>query len=254
MIVTRYACGVEYDGSGYHGFQLQSNGVTVQELLEKAIAQVANHPLKTVCAGRTDTGVSAACQVVHFDSQSLRTERQWLLGINSALPRDIVLLWVRKVPSDFHARFSAVSRSYEYSILNRNIRPALMRHVMAWQLQPLDHKSMDQACQYLLGTHDFNALRSTQCQSKQPTRTVKQIGVERNEDVITMNVTADGFLHHMVRNIMGCLIPIGLGEKPIEWMQEVLISKDRKKAGVTASPHGLVFKGVEYPAEYGIKI
>jgi len=232
----RYACGLEYDGSDYQGFQIQKNGPSVQAALEKALSSVAAHDVQVFCAGRTDTGVSAMCQVVHFDSDANRSTRQWLLGVNSALPRDVSVLWVRAVSDDFHARFSAMSRSYVYKILNRPVRPAIGRHQLSWQLKPLAADDMHAAAQLLLGEHDFNALRSSQCQSKQPVRTIQHISVRRFEDVVQLDITADGFLHHMVRNIMGCLIPIGLGEQPVYWMQEVLQSRDRKQAGVTAAP------------------
>ena len=248
----RYACGIEYDGSGYQGFQTQKNGPSVQAALEQAFSSVADHEVIVHCAGRTDTGVSAVCQVVHFDSAASRNERQWLLGVNSALPRDISVLWVRAVDDDFHARFSALSRSYVYKILNRPVRPAIARHQLSWQLKLLDDKAMHQAAQLLLGEHDFNALRSSQCQSKKPVRNMQQISVRRFGDIVQLDITADGFLHHMVRNIMGCLIPIGLGEQPVEWMQQVLESKDRKQAGVTAAPQGLTFKSVRYPRKFGL--
>ena len=248
----RYACGLEYDGSGYQGFQIQKNGPSVQHAVETALSSVAAHDVQIYCAGRTDTGVNALCQVVHFDSPAKRSERQWLLGVNSALPRDISVLWVRAVDEEFHARFSALTRSYVYKILNRSVRPAIGRQQLTWELKPLDENKMHAAAQLLTGEHDFNALRSSQCQSKQPIRNIHHIRVVRHADVVQLDVTADGFLHHMVRNIMGCLIPIGTGEKPVEWMRQVLESKDRKQAGITASPQGLSFKTVQYPSHFGL--
>ncbi|WP_395376387.1 tRNA pseudouridine(38-40) synthase TruA [Marinicella sp. W31] len=248
----RYACGLEYDGSGYQGFQTQKNGPSVQVATEKAFTSVAAHDVQVFCAGRTDTGVNALSQVIHFDSDAKRSERQWLLGVNSALPRDISVLWVRAVDTAFHARFSALSRSYVYKILNRAVRPAIGRQQLSWELKPLDEKKMHAAAQYLKGEHDFNALRSSQCQSKQPIRQIQEISVRRFGEIVQFDVTANGFLHHMVRNIMGCLIPIGLGDQSIEWMQQVLESKDRKQAGITASPQGLSFKSVQYPSKFGL--
>ncbi len=247
---TRYACGIEYDGSEFLGFQKQKQTPTVQACLEDAFSSVANHPVEVVCAGRTDTGVSARGQVIHFDSASRRDLRAWLLGSNTRLPRSVSVLWVQPVDATFHARFSAVSRSYRYTILNRPVRPAIERRQVTWILAPLQHERMHAAAQLLLGHHDFNALRSSQCQAKKSLRTVHSVQVTRQGQRIHLDITADGFLHHMVRNIVGTLLPIGRGEKPVEWMQSVLESRDRRCAGVTAPPNGLVFTGVGYPAEY----
>ncbi|KAA3650822.1 MAG: tRNA pseudouridine(38-40) synthase TruA [Proteobacteria bacterium] len=248
----RIACGVEYDGSPFYGFQRQKQEPTVQQCLEEAISQVANHNVSIICSGRTDTGVSAALQVIHFDTQANRSVRQWLLGINSALPKDISVLWVKPVSEDFHARFAAISRSYQYRISNRPIRPALYRHYLTWVLKPLNHEWMHQAIQCLIGEHDFSAFRSSQCQSKQPVKTICKAVVKRSKDQVIINVTANGFLHHMIRNIAGTLIVIGKGEKPVAWMSEVLQSKDRKQAGMTAAASGLRFMSVDYPDKYNL--
>lgn len=250
----RIACGVEYDGQPFFGFQSQKQEPTVQSCLQQAISQVANHQLQISCCGRTDTGVSASQQVIHFDTHAKRTERQWTLGINSASHRAISVLWVKQVSDDFHARFSALSRSYRYDIINRDVRPAINRHHLTWELTPLDEKAMQQAANYLLGTHNFNALRSSQCQSKQPTRTVQRAKVTRRGQIVSFEITADGFLHHMVRNIMGVLIPIGKRQQSPTWIKQVIDSEDRKQAGITAPPNGLRFVGVSYPEHFGIPI
>lgn len=248
----RIACGVEYDGEPFLGFQTQKQGATVQSELEAAISQVADEPVQIVCCGRTDTGVSARHQVIHFDTSAKRTDRQWTLGINSSGHRAISVLWSKQVSDDFHARFSATSRSYQYTIINRPVRPAINRHHMTWQLTPLDETAMHRAAQSLLGTHDFSALRSSQCQSKEPVKTITRADVIRDGELIQLYITANGFLHHMIRNIMGVLIPIGKGDKPVSWLEEIVSSKDRRKAGITAPPNGLVFAGVTYPDAFEI--
>ena len=250
--MTRYACGVEYDGHGFLGFQTQVQEPTIQGCLEKSIAKVANHTVRLVCSGRTDTGVSATAQVIHFDSDSDRTGYQWIMGVNTNLPKGISLLWIKQVSDDFHARFSAIQRSYQYTILNRWIRPAINRHSVTWEMLLLDEKRMNKAAQYLLGEHDFNAFRSSACQSKTPIKTINSISVIREGNKVIMNVAASGFLHHMIRNIIGTLIPIGRGEKSIETMQIILESKDRTKAGITAAPNGLSFNTVKYPKKFGL--
>ncbi len=248
----RIACGVEYDGEPFFGFQIQAQEPTVQSSLEQAIAKIANHQVGVVCSGRTDTGVSARHQVIHFDTNAQRENYQWVMGINRELHRAITILWAKQVPDDFHARFSATSRSYEYTIINRPVRPAINRHHLTWIAQDLDHNAMHEAVQILMGTHDFNALRSTNCQSHVSVKTIHQAEVVREGELVKLRVTANGFLHHMIRNIVGTLLPIGKGLKPVTWMQEVLDSQDRKQAGVTAPPNGLSFMQVTYPEEYKI--
>lgn len=248
----RIACGIEYDGAPFYGFQRQKQQPTVQQCLEDAISEVANHPVTVVCCGRTDTGVSAAEQVIHFDSKATRSDRQWTLGINSALDKAIVVLWVKPVSDEFHARFSALSRSYQYRISNRSVRPAINRQHLSWVVKPLDHELMDQAIKCLIGCHDFSAFRSSQCQSKQPIKTITNASVKRHNEQVIIEVQASGFLHHMIRNIAGTLIAIGKGEKPINWMQQVLLSKDRCQAGITATPNGLRFMQAEYPKQFNL--
>ncbi len=248
----RYACGVEYDGHGFLGFQTQVQEPTIQNCLEKAIAKVANHSVRLTCSGRTDTGVSATAQVIHFDTIADRTDYQWIMGINTNLPKGISLLWVKQVPEGFHARFSATQRSYQYTILNRWIRPAINRHSLTWEMLPLNEEKMHKAAQYLLGEHDFNAFRSSACQSKTSIKTINSISVARKGNKVIMSVAATGFLHHMIRNIIGTLIPIGRGERNTESMLEILQSKDRTKAGITAAPNGLSFNTVKYPKIFNL--
>jgi len=248
----RIACGIEYDGNPFFGFQTQKQEPTIQSCLEQAISQVANHPVKVFCAGRTDTGVSARQQVIHFDTTAQRTPRQWTLGINTALHEGIVVLWVKPVEDEFHARFSALSRSYEYRILNRPVRPAINRQYLTWILRPLDQDAMHEAAQLLLGTHDFNAFRSSQCQAPHAQRTMLQAEVEREGDEIICRFTANAFLHHMIRNIVGTLLKVGHGKEPVSWVQHVLLSGDRKQAGMTAPPQGLTFTAVTHPEAHGI--
>ena len=248
----RFACGIEYDGHGFLGFQIQIQEPTIQSCLEKAFSKVANHSIKISCSGRTDTGVSATAQVIHFDSHVERSDYQWIMGVNTNLPSGISLIWIHQVDDDFHARFSAIQRSYQYVILNRWIRPAINRHSVTWEKLPLDEKKMHQAAQYLRGEHDFNAFRSSACQSKTSIKTINYISVVRTGNRVIMDVKANGFLHHMIRNIIGTLLPIGRGEKTIKSMQVILESRDRTTAGITASPNGLSFNTVKYPECYNL--
>lgn len=247
------AIGVEYNGSHFHGWQTQQPGVrTVQEEVEKALAQVAGHDVRLACAGRTDTGVHGLGQVAHFETAVKREERSWVLGANSNLPSDISVLWAREVDDEFHARFSAVGRSYRYLILNRLSRSALLAGRATWVYRPLNAERMHQAGQQLVGTHDFTSFRAIGCQAKSPVRTLHSLTVKRYGDRIELRVHANAFLHHMVRNIAGVLIAIGKGDKPVEWVTEVLAVKDRTKGGVTAPPDGLYFEKVDYPEFYDL--
>ena len=245
--MTRVAMGVEYDGSSFHGWQIQDHADTVQERLEKAVSSVANHPARVHCAGRTDSGVHGLGQVIHFDTDALRTPRSWVLGSNVNLPPEINVTWAREVSRDFHARFSAMSRRYRYLILNRSTRSAIWRDRATWLHRPLDEARMQAAAAHLLGTHDFSSYRALGCQAKSPVRTLQRLDVSRQHDRIIIDVTADGFLHHMVRNIAGVLVAIGEGERPVEWSREVLGYRDRSLGGVTAPPQGLYLVGVAYP-------
>lgn len=248
----RIALGIEYDGSHYHGWQSQQGLHTVQQMIESAIMRVADSQVEIVAAGRTDTAVHATAQVVHFDSEKERTMRSWVYGVNAYLPKDIGLLWAKEVPESFHARFSALFRRYRYIIYNAPIRPALFHSKVSWQYRQLDNKLMQAAAQYLIGEHDFTSFRSVECQSKTACRRITEITVNRSNDVIMIDITANAFLHHMVRNIVGVLISVGSGKNPVDWVQEVLLAKDRRMGAETAPPYGLYLVDVSYPQEFEI--
>ena len=250
----RYALGIEYDGSGFLGWQRNHASATVQGAVEAALSFVAHHPVDVVCAGRTDAGVHAACQVVHFESGAARNERAWLMGGNTRLPGSVRILWCQAVPDDFHARYSARARHYRYSILNRAIPPAMQRQFMSWERLPLDAARMHRAAQALLGEHDFSAFRTAQCQAKHPVRELQRIAVQRDGERVSVEVQANAFLHHMVRNIVGTLLPIGRGEQPESWAAELLAGKDRTVAGPTAPAEGLVFLGPKYPGDWALPV
>jgi tRNA pseudouridine38-40 synthase len=248
----RYALGIEYDGAEFFGWQRQSHAPSVQQSVEKSLAIVANHPVTVICAGRTDTGVHARGQVVHFDSPSKRSQRQWMLGINSNLPDAVRVLWVQAVDDSFHARFSAFSRSYRYSIVNRWVCPAIGFSYFSWCRHELDTVRMHKAAQLLMGKHDFSAFQSSGCSAQHAVREVSSIAVSRQGDIVNIDITANAFLYHMVRNIVGSLIPVGRGKKPIQWFADVLEGMDRKLAGVTADSQGLCFMGVRYDTKYNL--
>ena len=243
----RLAAGVEYDGSGFFGWQRQRQSPTVQECLEEALSRVADHPVTVHCAGRTDTGVHAFCQVVHFDTEVVRRERSWVLGTNSRLHPGITLLWAREVDEDFHARFRAERRQYRYRILNRWIRPAIDRGRVAWIRRPLDAVRMHEAAQVLVGEHDFSSFRAVGCQAKSPVREVHRVAVTRDGHEVVIEIEANAFVYHMVRNIAGTLIAVGQGERPVNWAGEVLSARDRTVAGITAPAEGLYFMAPSYP-------
>ncbi|GAB3353078.1 tRNA pseudouridine(38-40) synthase TruA [Lysobacter tyrosinilyticus] len=255
--MQRYAMGIEYDGSEFSGWQrLSKHGesdpegyLTLQSVVEDALSFVAGTPIETICAGRTDAGVHAAGQVVHFDSPVRRDPRGWVLGTTSKLPPAIGALWCVPVGDEFHARFSARARRYRYSILNRVIRPALNRHVLTWERRPLDTAAMHRAAQALLGENDFSAFRTVHCQAPHARRELQEITVARQGDVVTVEVQANAFLHHMVRNIVGSLLVVGRGDAPEAWIAELLAGQDRTLAGPTAPSSGLVFLGPRYPAD-----
>ena len=250
--MIRYAIGIEYDGSEFLGWQIQRQQPTVQGCLEKAVAIVADHEARITCCGRTDTGVHAVGQVAHFESRASRPERSWVLGLNSNLPPGISVSWIRQVDDSFHARFSAFSRSYRYVILNRWVRPALEAKRMSWCRAPLDADKMNDAAQALLGDHDFTSFRARACQAQHAVREIQQISVQRTADIVALDVTANGFLYHMVRNIAGSLMQVGLGEQTVPWMKEVLEKLDRTQAAQTAPPEGLYFIGARYPEHYNL--
>ena len=213
---------------------------------------MADHPVPVTAAGRTDAGVHALMQVAHFDSAAVRTTRGWTLGANTELPAEIAVLWAQPVPDTFHARYSALSRTYVYRIVNQPCRPALLRGQVCWVRRPLDTEAMNTAAQALVGEHDFSSFRAAECQSPTAQRRVSQIAVERTEASLTITVRANAFLHHMVRNIAGALIAVGTGDQPARWMAELLRARDRRLGAVTAPPQGLYLAQVEYPAEFGI--
>lgn len=248
----RIALGIEYDGSQYHGWQEQTGLHTLQQAVERAISRVADESISVTCAGRTDTGVHAVNQVIHFDSAKDRTTRAWIHGANSFLPKDICVRWAKEMSDDFHARYSAVSRSYRYVIFNAPVRPALFRGNMTWQYRPLNHQDMHKAGQLLLGENDFTSFRSVECQSKTPMRNIQSLEVRRTGDFVVIDVTANAFLHHMVRNIAGVLIAVGSGKEAVDWVQDVLAAKDRRRGADTAPPYGLYLVEVTYPKEFVI--
>lgn len=253
--MARMALGLEYDGTAFMGWQRQLHaGRTVQGCLEEAISKVANHPVDVVCAGRTDAGVHASGQITHFDTLARRDLRGWLLGVNSNLPEDVAANWIKEVPDDFHARYRACARHYRYSIVNRLTRPAIMRSQMTWVRQSLDDERMHASAKFLLGEHDYSAFRSVECQARSPVRRVHRLDVRRAGENVRIDVVADGFLHHMVRNIVGVLIDIGTGKQDPEWAQRVLQGRDRTRGGVTAPPQGLCFMAVLYPTACNIPV
>jgi tRNA pseudouridine38-40 synthase len=244
----RLALGIEYDGSAFRGWQSQAQAIGIQTVVEKALSGVADHAVEVMAAGRTDAGVHALMQVIHFDTSVTRSERAWVLGATSNLPKQVTVLWAREVSDAFHARYSAQARSYRYYILNRRLRPAIGADYLSWVREPLDAASMHAGAQFLIGEHDFTAYRAAQCQSRTPMRRVFEVTVRRHGELIELAITANAFLHHMVRNIAGVLIAIGTGERPVEWTREVLESRDRTVGGITAPPGGLYLTGVRYAA------
>lgn len=245
----RYALGVEYDGSEFKGWQQlgESGCPSVQASLQDALSSVADSAISVVCAGRTDAGVHGECQVVHFDSDVARTPRSWVLGTTTRLPPSICVRWCIPVADDFHARFAARARRYRYRLLNRQVRPALYRQTLSWERRALDAEAMHEAAQALLGENDFSSFRSIQCQALHARRDLQSIRVSRQGEIVEVEVRANAFLHHMVRNIVGSLILVGSGERPVSWISELLAVRDRNQAGPTAPPQGLVFVGPLYP-------
>jgi tRNA pseudouridine38-40 synthase len=251
---TRWAVGLEYDGSAYAGWQSQQSSPSIQSACERALSAVADHSVELTCAGRTDAGVHAFAQVAHFESTAARTARSWVFGANTHLPNDISALWAVAVPEGFHARYSAESRTYRYVIVNRNTRPAIDHQRVCWIHAPLDAKRMASAAAPLTGEHDFTAFRSSDCQARSPIRRIEALDVIRDDAHIVIEVRANAFLHHMVRNIAGVLIRIGRGEAPVDWAREVLEGRDRRLGGVTAPPGGLYLVEVRYPAQFGLPV
>jgi tRNA pseudouridine38-40 synthase len=252
MEITRWAAAVEYVGTRYSGWQLQQHAPSVQGELETALSRVAAHPVAVSAAGRTDAGVHGHAQIIHFDSPSRRSPYAWLLGTNTHLPPDVSLRWVQAVAPDFHARHSAIARRYRYVIHNSRARSALLSDRAAWLAWTLDEQAMHRASQCLIGELDFSAFRGAQCQSTTPWRCVTDIAVWRRNDFVLIDIRANAFLHHMVRNIAGTLMEVGQGRQSEAWVAEVLASRDRTRAGMNAPAQGLYFVAADYPAHYGL--
>ncbi len=248
----RVVLGIEYDGTRYHGWQWQKNSLSVQDVLQQALSHIADQPVSVQCAGRTDAGVHALEQVVHFDTPAQRDSRAWVMGGNTHLPDDVRILWAQPAIGDFHARYSALARFYRYVILNRPVKSALQSTQTTWCSLPLDEKAMHLAAQTLVGEHDFSSFRAHGCQSASPCRRVYFINVYRQQEKVIMDIAANAFVHHMVRNIAGTLVEIGVGKQSIDWTQALLDVKDRTQGGATASAAGLYLGGVLYPEEYGV--
>lgn len=247
---TRIALGVEYDGAVFSGWQSQPHGNTVQDVLEKALAKIAGAPMAATCAGRTDAGVHGIGQVVHIDPPVSRPITAWVRGVNTYLPDTVAVTWAREVDQDFHARFSARSRSYRYLLLNHPVRPGLMAGKLGWFHGPLDEAAMAAGAAYLIGTHDFSSFRAAECQAKSPIKTMTRAEVRCEGDLVSFDFQASAFLHHMVRNLVGSLVFVGKGLRPPEWMGELLLLKDRTLAAPTFGPGGLYFMGVEYEEKW----
>lgn len=255
--IRRIALGLSYNGRAYEGWQSQLSGQTLQDALERALAQFMQTPVRTVCAGRTDTGVHALQQVVHFDCELKRDSTSWVRGTNRYLPNDIAVQWAKEMPEDFHARKSALTRRYVYWLLNSPVRPSLGHERVGWVFRPLNLTSMQAGAQYLLGTHDFSSFRAAQCQSPTPIKTllqaqVSEIKLDQHRSYFCFEFEANAFLHHMIRNILGCLLSVGQGTQPIDWIEKVLTAKDRTQGAPTFSPDGLYFLGPTYEDRYGV--
>ncbi len=246
----RIALGLEYDGAAFTGWQTQPDGRGVQDALERVLATVAAKPTPTICAGRTDTGVHALDQVVHFDTDAVRPLNAWVRGVNSLLPPSVAVRWAREVPDAFHARFSAERRTYDYWILNDPVRSPLAHARAGWVFRPLDAAAMHQAAARLVGRHDFTSFRSAECQAASPVRELRELSVTSRGRLIRVRASANAFLHHMIRNIVGTLVYVGLGRHDPEWASEVLEARDRSRAAPTFSPAGLYLARVEYDPSF----
>jgi len=249
---VRVALGIAYRGGAYSGWQSQPGGRTVQDHVDAAISAFAAAPLKSICAGRTDAGVHALNQVVHFDTDAERALDGWVRGTNRYLPGDIAVQWSRFVPATFHSRATAIGRRYDYLLLESPVRPALESGLAGWTFRPLDGEAMRRAGQALLGEHDFSAFRSAECQALSPVKTMREITIERRGAYWRFRFDADAFLHHMIRNIVGCLVAVGSGIRSVDWLADVLDKHDRSLAAATFAPDGLYFVGPYYDAVHGI--
>ncbi len=252
----RIALGISYNGSAYEGWQSQLSGLTVQDKLEAALAKFTQHKVSTLCAGRTDSGVHGLMQVVHFDTDIDREENSWVRGTNANLPHDISVQWAKIVPREFHCRASATARRYAYVVLESPVRPSVEAGRVGWVYRGLDELAMKQAATYLLGEHDFSSFRAAACQALSPVKTMNRIDISHRGEPMSrywrFEFEANAFLHHMIRNIMGCLLMVGDGRQPSEWIVDVLAKRDRDAAAPTFSPDGLYFLGPVYPSQWGI--
>ena len=250
----RIALGLEYEGSGFCGWQSQAGGGAVQDALESALSTVADSPIRVVCAGRTDAGVHALAQVVHFDSAAVRPLTAWVRGVNAHLPASVAVRWAQPVGDEFHARFSARGRRYRYLLLNRAERPGLMARRVGWFHRPLDVQAMAAAAGLLLGEHDFSAFRAVECQAKSPVKILRRADVARHGDLLVFDFEASAFLHHMVRNLVGALVYVGKGAHPPAWLGELLAGRDRTRAAPTFEACGLYFAGVDYDPVWQLRV
>ena len=248
--MRRIVLGLEYAGDAFCGWQSQAHGRTVQDVLERALAQIAGEPVRTHCAGRTDTGVHASAQVAHFDTRAVRPASAWVRGVNALLPPAVVVRWSTEVGDDFHARFLACERQYRYILHNAPTRPAMLAGRVGWYHPALDVERMAAAAQCLVGTHDFSSFRAAGCQAKTPVRVMHEARVVRQGEYLLFDFRANGFLHHMIRNLVGALVYVGKGRYPVEWMRELLEARDRAHAAPTFSPDGLYLCGVAYPPRW----
>ena len=250
----RYVARIEYNGSAFHGWQRQTHESSVQSAVERALSRVADESITVVCAGRTDTGVHSVGQIVHFDTAANRSVKAWVMGGNTFLCRDAAIRMVKPISDSFHARYSAYSRSYRYGILNTDTRSAVLGKRTRWIYQPLDIEAIRSGANFLIGEHDFSAFRAAGCQAKNPVRNISQIEVHRNRGFVYIDITANAFLHNMVRIIAGALIKIGKGEARPEWIGNILESRDRTIGGMTAPAHGLYFIGPSYPEQFELPV
>ncbi len=250
--MPRIALGIEYDGSAFCGWQTQPGGCAVQDALERALAEIAGHAVATICAGRTDAGVHAVAQVVHFDSDAVRPQSAWLRGVNALLPAAVAVVWTHPVSDDFHARYGASERRYRYLLLDQPVRAALNRKHVGWIHQKLEIEPMRAAANCLLGEHDFSAFRSSECQANSPVRELRHLDINRRGDYVVFDLAGNAFLHHMVRNIVGSLVYVGAGRRPPQWLAELLAERDRSKGAPTMAAAGLYLAGVDYDPVFGL--
>jgi tRNA pseudouridine38-40 synthase len=246
----RIAIGLEYDGSAFTGWQSQPDGRGVQDALERALAAIADEAVRTIAAGRTDAGVHATMQIAHFDVDVMRPDTAWVRGVNAHLHAEVAVLWARPIAPDFHARNAARARSYTYLLANRPVRPALLAGRVGWYHHPLDVEAMTQAAMALVGTHDFSAFRAAECQAKSPTKTLTEVTIAAEGDLLRFDFRADAFLQHMIRNIVGSLVYVGAGKQRPAWIAELLAAGDRTRAAPTFAPDGLYFTGADYDARW----